>query len=53
MSLSRKEFLELTGKAMIAIGAVDSGIFLTGCNTATGGNKLEYKIKQLNLYKFF
>ena len=49
MSLSRKEFLKLTGKAMIAIGAVDSGIFLTGCNTATGGNKLEYKIKQLKL----
>lgn len=49
MSLSRKEFLKITGKAIIAIGAVDSGIFLTGCNTATGGNKLEYKIKQLNL----
>ncbi|MBD3287972.1 dipeptide epimerase [candidate division KSB1 bacterium] len=49
MSLSRKEFLKLTGKAILAAGAVDSGIFLTGCNTAKGGNKLEYKIKQLNL----
>ncbi len=49
MSLSRKEFLKITGKAIIAIGAVDSGIFITGCNTATGGSTLEYKIKQLNL----
>ncbi len=49
MSLSRKEFLELSGKAIVAIGAIDAGLFLN-CNHSTkGGSALEYKIKELVL----
>lgn len=53
MSLTRKEFLKTSGKAIVGLSALNAGILsLTqSCkrNGSTGGAMLEYKIKQLNL----
>ncbi|HEX9970440.1 MAG TPA: dipeptide epimerase [bacterium] len=53
MSLTRKEFLKASGKALVGLSALNAGILpLTqSCSSkgSTGGAMLEYKIKQLNL----
>ena len=48
MLLSRKDFLKLTGNAMMALGAMNSGMIRCG-KISTGGEKLEYKVKELRL----
>jgi L-alanine-DL-glutamate epimerase-like enolase superfamily enzyme len=53
MSLTRKEFLKASGKALVGLSALNAGILpLTqSCSSksSAGGAMLEYKIKQLNL----
>lgn len=53
MSLTRKEFLQTSGKAIVGLSALNAGILsiTQSCNRkdSNGGTMLEYKIKQLNL----
>jgi len=49
MSMSRKEFLRLSGKAMIAMAAIDSGLMSSCANNPEGGEMIKYKIKELVL----
>ena len=53
MSITRKEFLKTSGKAIVGLTALNAGILpLTQSCTrkrSNGGAMLEYKIKQLNL----
>ncbi len=53
MSMTRKEFLKTSGKAVAGLGMLNAGVFPFGrvaeLKDSTGGTMLEYKIKQLNL----
>ena len=53
MSMTRKEFLKTSGKAIVGLSVLNAGILsLTqSCNRngSNGGTMLEYKIKELNL----
>lgn len=53
MSMTRKEFLKTSGKAIAGIGLINAGALsvtqMVGCKNSIGGTMLEYKIKDLNL----
>lgn len=53
MSMTRKEFLKTSGKAVAGLGMLNAGVLPFGrvaeLKDSTGGTMLEYKIKQLNL----
>jgi len=49
MPLSRRKFLELTGLTAVSVSAFEAGLLSCTSKPMTGGAKLEYKIKDLEL----
>lgn len=53
ISITRKQFLKTSGKALASLGFLNAGALsltqITGSDGKTGGTMLDYKIKQLNL----